>query len=125
MEFESPHPAAASPASSCPRGGRSPEDGPHRPGELGAVAARGARHPGAHPTLVLSANPKSLPPAGLHEPDVTLTFHIALLRFEYAEERKAPGLHWSAELRRALGPWPPSGSTLAGRSSAYRLIRGY
>jgi hypothetical protein len=43
-----------------------------------------ARHPRAHPTLVLSANPKSLPPAGLHEPDVTLTFHIGLLRFEYA-----------------------------------------
>ena len=32
------------------------------------------RHPLAHPTLVLSANPKSLPPAGPHEPDVTLTF---------------------------------------------------
>jgi hypothetical protein len=46
--FKSPTPAAASPPGSypgsCPRG-RSTEDGPHPPGELGAVAARDCQAP--------------------------------------------------------------------------------
>jgi hypothetical protein len=89
-EFESPHPAAASPTGSCPRSGGH-RGRAHPAIELEPSPPEIVRHPLAHPTLVLSANPKSLPPARLHDPDVTLTFHIALLRFEYAEERRHRG----------------------------------
>src|SRR4029450_5772181 len=88
----------------------------------GAVAARECQAPTSASNLGPRSQPKSPPPAGLHGPQRELTFHIGLLRFEYAR-REVPGLHWSAELPRALGAWPPGGSPLAaGCSSAYGLI---
>jgi hypothetical protein len=92
VEFESPHSTAVSPPGFCPRRGASPGTGltlraswEPSPPEIG-------RHPRAHPTLVLSATPNLYRQQDFTSPDVTLTFHIALLRFGYAEERKAPGV---------------------------------
>jgi hypothetical protein len=56
--------------------------------------------------------PKSLPPAGLHEPDVTLTFHIALLRLSRCCGSSTPrsARHRGCTGRQScdarLGQWP-------------------
>jgi hypothetical protein len=90
----------------------------------GAVAARDCQAPTSASNLGPRSQPKSPPPAGLHGPQRELTFHIGLLRFQYTQEREAPGCTGRQSCDGRLAPWPPGGSALAGRASAYRANSG-